>query len=114
MQRINPDWEVSVHDVRGMMSNGDNVLLLDVRQPEEHAFCRVDGAHLVPLPELPQKLDRLEEMADGRRIITICHHGIRSMQAAAILRDAGLTQTHSMAGGIDAWSTEIDPDVPRY
>ena len=114
MQRFNPDWEVSVHDVRRMLSNGDDVLLLDVRQPDEYAFCKLDGAQLVPLPELPQKLDDVENIADGRRIVTVCHRGIRSLKAAALIREAGLTQTHSMAGGMDAWSTEIDPNVPRY
>lgn len=114
MQRINPEWEVSVHDVQNMLSNGDNVLLVDVRQPEEFEFCKINGAHLVPLPELPRQVDKLEDMAAGRRIIAHCHHGVRSMQAAALLREAGLTQTHSMAGGIDAWSAEIDPNVPRY
>jgi len=112
--RINPSWEVSVSDVKAMLDSGANLLLLDVRQPEEHAIGRIDGAHLLPLPDLPNRIDEIRELAGNRQIVTLCHHGGRSLNAAAILRQGGLMQSKSMAGGIDAWSVEIDPRIARY
>lgn len=114
MSRINPDWEVSVTDVKGMLDRSDDFFLLDVRQPEEHAICNISGAHLLPLPDLPNRLDEVRDLADGRPIVAHCHHGGRSLNAAAILRQAGIMQVKSMAGGIDAWSVQIDPLIARY
>jgi adenylyltransferase/sulfurtransferase len=110
---INTEWELSVLDVKGKLERGDDVLLLDVRQPPEYATVRIDGATLVPLPDIPDRLEQLSEHAD-REIITYCHHGGRSLQAAAFLRENGFGQVKSMAGGIDAWSVHIDPALPRY
>lgn len=114
MNRINPDWEVSVTDVNAMLEGGEEFLLLDVRQPEEHAICRINGAHLLPLPDLPNRLEEVRELASGRQIVALCHHGGRSLNAAAILRQAGIMQVKSMAGGIDEWARQIDVEVPRY
>lgn len=114
MTRINPDWEVSVSDVKAMLDSGANFLLLDVRHPEEHAIGRIDGAHLIPLPDLPNRVDEIRELAGDRHVVAHCHHGGRSLNAAAILRQAGMMNCKSMAGGIDAWSVEIDPKIARY
>jgi len=111
---INPDWEISVQDVHHLRSRRQEFLLLDVRQPDEFARCRIDGAHLVPLGELPARLEEVRDLAAGRPVVTQCHHGGRSLSAAAILREAGISTAKSMAGGIDAWSIQIDPTVPRY
>lgn len=87
--------------------------LLDVRQPEEHAFVAFPNSTLVPLGELAA---RMEEIWDWRseEIVVYCHHGIRSAQAVALLRASGFTKAHNLAGGIDRWSTEVDPRLPRY
>lgn len=111
---IDPDWEVSVQEVSAMRKNGQDFLLLDVRQPEEFSICKIAGAHLLPLRDLPDRIAEVRRLAGSRPIITQCHHGVRSLNAAALLRQAGLSQARSMAGGIDAWSILIDANVPRY
>lgn len=92
----------------------DEVTLLDVRNPHEYAHSRIEGARLVPLPELPQRLDELEDAASARHFVVYCHHGPRSTHAVRFLRDAGFPRARNLAGGIDAWSLYVDPSVPRY
>ena len=111
---IDPNWEISVADVDAMRKRGDAFLLLDVRQPEEFAICKIDGAQLIPLHDLESRVDDVKRLAAGKPVVTQCHHGGRSLSAAAILRKAGLADVKSMAGGIDQWSLQIDAKVPRY
>jgi len=87
--------------------------LLDVRQPEEFAIAALPGARLVPLGEL---LERIEELADwqGHEVVVICHHGIRSARAIGWLRSGGFARLHNLMGGMDRWSLEVNPEVPRY
>ncbi|MEX0654397.1 MAG: rhodanese-like domain-containing protein [Phycisphaeraceae bacterium] len=110
---LDRDWEVTPRDVQAMRQRGDRFVLLDCRRPEEHAYARLDGATLVPLQELPQRVAELEAHKD-ERVVVYCHHGRRSLHATALLRQAGFSNVQSMAGGIDLWSRGIDPDVPRY
>ena len=114
MNQADSNWEVSVQDVQQMRKRGEAFFLLDVRQPEEFGICKIEGATLIPLGELAQRLDDLRDMAEGRPIVAHCHHGVRSLSAAALLRQAGLPNVKSMAGGIDAWSVQVDPSVARY
>lgn len=86
-------------------------LLLDVRQPEEHAFVRLAGSRLIPLSELPA---RLGELGPGAAIVAYCHHGVRSRHAALFLRAHGFAHAQSLAGGIDAWARRIDPALGLY
>ena len=88
-------------------------LLLDCRTPEEHSICRINDALLIPMQELPERLAEIEAWRD-KPIIVHCHHGIRSLRVAHWLREKGFTLAQSMKGGIDAWSTDVDPSVPRY
>lgn len=111
---IDPGWEITAQDVKRRLDAGEPLFLLDVRQPQEHTQARISGAHLVPLPELQERIEEVRLKAAGRPIIAHCHHGHRSVQAAAILRQAGLGHALSMAGGIDAWSRAVDGQVPRY
>jgi rhodanese-related sulfurtransferase len=85
-------------------------LLLDVREPWEVQTAAIPGVLNIPMQEIPS---RVAELDAGREIVSICHHGSRSMQVALFLERQGLTM-HNLAGGIDAWSREIDPAVPRY
>lgn len=114
MNQVDPNWEVSVQDVKRMLDDREDFLLLDVRQPDECEICKIDGAELLPLPELDRRLDQLREIANGRPVIAHCHHGGRSLQAAAILRQAGLGEVRSMMGGIHLWAIQIDPNMARY
>lgn len=90
-------------------------VLLDVRQPWEVALARIalPGADAldIPLHELPA---RLHELPEAQPVVCICHHGVRSLQAVAFLVRAGFDSVYNLAGGIDAWSMEVDPGVPRY
>lgn len=87
------------------------VVLLDVRQPEEYALCALPGSVLIPLGELAGRVDEVPD--DGTPVVVYCHHGVRSLTGAAILRAAG-REALSLAGGIDRWSLSVDPAVPRY
>ncbi len=110
---INPEWEVHPLDVHKMKTSGTEIFILDVRQQKEWDIARIDGALLIPLDQLPQRFAELESRRD-KPIVVHCHHGVRSLRAAAWLRQAGFTQVKSMAGGIDAWSLLVDQTVCRY
>ncbi|MGN6388239.1 MAG: rhodanese-like domain-containing protein [Burkholderiaceae bacterium] len=86
-------------------------LLLDVRQPWEYQTCHLPDATLVPLAALPQALAGLDP---AQPVVCICHHGMRSLQAAAFLERQGFADVANLTGGIDAWSIQVDPGVPRY
>lgn len=105
-------FEVSPTDVKRRLDSGETLTLLDVREPEEHQLCEIAGARLIPMRTIPQQLDNLEEMPVP--LIVFCHHGVRSLKVVEWLREQGLTDCLSMAGGIDAWSLSVDPAVPRY
>ena len=108
-----PDWEVTPRQVEAMLRAGTDVVLLDCRTPQELAIARIEGAVPVPLQEVGARLAELEAYED-RKVVTLCHHGVRSLRLAAVLRQQGFKDVKSMAGGIDVWSQEIDPSVPRY
>jgi adenylyltransferase/sulfurtransferase len=92
-------------------TDADGLQIVDVREPFEWELCRLEGAIHIPLGELP---GRLSELDPRREIVTICHHGHRSLRARDILRGAGFSRVRSLKGGLDAWAREIEPDMPRY
>lgn len=102
-----------MEELRDAIAAGEPVRLLDVRNEGEHALVRLEPCTLVPLHELPSRLDEIEDWKDAR-VVVYCHHGIRSRSGAAILEAAGFRDVASLRGGIDAWSARIDPKVPRY
>ncbi len=101
---------MTVEELKKKMDAGEEVVLLDVREPFEYEIANLGGV-LIPLGELPQRLDELDP---SREIVVYCHSGVRSLQAAAFLRSRGFASTKSLSGGISAWSQRIDPSVPRY
>ncbi|HYO81652.1 MAG TPA: rhodanese-like domain-containing protein [Bryobacteraceae bacterium] len=107
-------FEVCVAEVKRRLNAGEPLHLIDVRQPEEHAVAHIDPSRLVPMGEVPQALPELESKADEGTLIVFCHHGVRSANVVQWLRGQGVTECQSMGGGIDAWSLEVDPSVPRY
>jgi rhodanese-related sulfurtransferase len=104
--------EITPAEVKRRMDAREEFSLIDVREPEEHDICRIPGATLIPMREISKQFERLEESAPP--LIVFCHHGVRSLTVVSWLRDQGFNECTSMAGGIDAWSREIDPEVPRY
>jgi rhodanese-related sulfurtransferase len=105
------DLEIAPRDVKSRIARGDAFLFVDVREPWEHDTARIEGSTLIPLREIPAQLGRLQM---AREVVLFCHHGVRSMDAAVWLRSQGVETAKSMGGGIDRWSWEIDPLVPRY
>src|SRR4029077_2586434 len=103
--------EITPREVKERIDRGENLLVVDVREKWEFETSRIEGAALVPLREVPENLPRFE---DAEEIVLFCHHGMRSLDAAAWLRSQGVEGARSMTGGIDRWSAEIDPEVPRY
>ncbi len=110
----NPEWEVSVVEVKAMLDSRASFVFIDVRETHEHQICRIDGANLIPLGELANHAEMIREKAGGKPVIAHCHHGGRSLKAASILREAGVVGAKSMAGGIDEWAIAIDSGVTRY
>lgn len=94
--------------------NSGAAILIDVREPEEYAMARIDGARLIPMQELPAEIKKLDSLANETELLLLCHHGVRSLQAAQWLRQQGLENCLSVTGGIDRWSCEIDSKIPRY
>jgi rhodanese-related sulfurtransferase len=106
--------EISPQDVKRRMDAGEKLHLIDVREPQENSITRIPGSHLVPMRTVPATLQQLEALADEAPLIVYCHHGVRSLNVVNWLRQQGLEACHSLAGGIDRWSIEIDASVPRY
>jgi len=96
---------------REMDEKGSGLVLIDVREPHEWDIAHIEGARLIPLSQLPERLGELDGHAE---IVTHCHHGVRSMKALALLKGAGFNRVRSLAGGIDAWADRIEPGMPRY
>jgi len=105
--------QIKPAELKRKLDAGEPVLLLDVRQPEEHAVCRLPDDLLIPLGELTGRVGEVAPPEDSL-VVVYCHHGVRSLSGAAILARAGIENVASLSGGIEAWSTQIDPSVPRY
>jgi rhodanese-related sulfurtransferase len=105
------EMQISVKEVSERVARGDKLLLVDVREQWEYDLCRISGATLIPLGTIPSNLNAL---LVAEEVICYCHHGMRSLDAAVWLRQQGVGNAKSMAGGIERWSAEIDPNVPRY
>ncbi len=104
--------EISAEDLRReMLDKGSSLVLIDVREPHEWDIAHIEGARLIPLGQLPERLGELDGHAE---IVTQCHHGARSMKALALLKGAGFNRVRSLAGGIDAWADRIEVGMPRY
>lgn len=105
---------MTVEELAKKLTAGTQMLqILDVRSPQERSFARIEPSLFVPLYELSARMDELSDLQD-KIVVVYCHHGVRSAYAANFLVQAGFTDVHNLEGGIDAWSLQIDPEVPRY
>lgn len=111
----NVSEEVTPQDVASWLSFEADIrpLLIDCREAEELEICHIDGAKWIPLGDFPSHVEWIREFAE-RGVLVSCHHGMRSLRATRYLRQQGIERAFSMAGGIDAWSCQIDSSVPRY
>jgi|SRR6266850_302627 len=105
------ELEITPADVKARLDRGESLVFVDVREPWEHQVCKIEGARLIPLGSLAASLQSLPDVDE---VICYCHHGIRSLDAAAWLRFQEIEKAKSLAGGIERWSLEVDPNIPRY
>jgi adenylyltransferase/sulfurtransferase len=103
--------EVTVEDLKARLDRGEEVFILDVRNPEEFQICRIPGSKLIPLPALPQRFGELDR---EREMVVHCKSGMRSQKAIGFLLQQGFLKLKNLKGGILAWAERIDPSVPKY
>jgi adenylyltransferase/sulfurtransferase len=103
--------EVTVEEAQRLLTGPNPPLLIDVRERDEYAVCRIEGSHLIPMNTVPA---RLAEIPQDVPVLVQCHHGGRSMKVTQFLRSKGYARVSNVKGGIDAWSIKVDPKVPRY
>jgi rhodanese-related sulfurtransferase len=106
------DYEISVADVKSMQDAGQGFIVLDVREPWEFDVARIGGSTHIPMGDIPARFN--QELDPDDHIVVVCHHGVRSMNVTAWLRQQGFEKVQSLRGGIDRWSREIDSSVPLY
>jgi adenylyltransferase/sulfurtransferase len=105
------EWEIDVTEVKAKMDRGDDFVLVDVREPHEYQICRIPNSKLIPLGEVPK---RVNELNTADEIVVHCKMGGRSAKAVEFLKQAGFRKVKNMKGGILAWSDKVDPTVPKY
>jgi rhodanese-related sulfurtransferase len=107
------DLEIGARDVAARLKSGETgLILLDVREPWEFATAQIGGSKPMPMGEIPSRV--FQELDPEAPIITVCHSGVRSLNVAVWMRNQGFEKVQSLSGGIDSWSREVDPSVPRY
>ena len=102
--------DIQVEELKRRLDKGDDIFVLDVREPHEYQICNI-GGHLIPLGDLPK---RVSELDSSREIVAHCRSGARSAKAVEFLRQAGFKKVHNLAGGILAWADRVDPKMPKY
>ena len=105
------DYEITPQEVTQRQERNEALTILDVREPWERQTASIGGSLHIPLGDIPS---RLPELDPEQHILVYCHHGVRSLSVTDWLRKQGFEKVQSISGGIDRWSLEIDPRVPRY
>jgi len=105
------DYEISPLDAAALIRE-NKTRLVDVREPWEFATAHIDSSTLIPMGDIPSRAHH--ELDPDEHMVVLCHHGQRSLNVTAWLRNQGFENAQSLRGGIDAWSVEVDPKVPRY
>jgi rhodanese-related sulfurtransferase len=105
------DMEIGAADAAALLKE-KRAKLVDVREPWEFAKTSIEGSLLMPMGEVPARANA--ELDPDERLLVLCHHGVRSMNVTVWMRNQGFEQAQSVRGGIDAWSREVDPQLPRY
>jgi len=103
--------EITPKELKRVMENLEDIVLLDVREPYEYELCRIEGSKLIPLGELGRRLGELDKSAD---IVVYCHVGVRSARAVELLSSGGFGRVRNLKGGIKGWAAEVDPTIPIY
>jgi molybdopterin/thiamine biosynthesis adenylyltransferase/rhodanese-related sulfurtransferase len=103
--------QISARQLKEMLDGGRKLTLLDVREPQEWDITQLPNAKLIPLGEVPERMNELDTADD---IVVYCHHGMRSARAIGFLQKMGFSKLQNLAGGIDAWANQVDKEMPRY
>ena len=106
------DLEITVDQLKAHLATEHPPLLLDVRESWEYATAHIEPSTLIPMNEIPGRAH--QELDEEENILVLCHHGTRSLSVTVWLRQQGFEAAQSVAGGIESWSREVDPSVPRY
>jgi rhodanese-related sulfurtransferase len=106
------DYEITPEEVKAQLDAGVKFTLVDVREPWETEAAHMAGAKLIPMGDVPARAN--QELDPEDHIVVVCHHGVRSMNVTAWLRQQGFERAQSMRGGIDAWARQVDQKVPVY
>jgi rhodanese-related sulfurtransferase len=106
-----PIKQLTAIELKTKIQDKESLFLLDVREPFEYEHAHIADSVLIPLNQIPQ---RLQELDFDKEIVVICHHGMRSMQAANFLTQVGFKQVSNLVGGVDTWSLECDSSMARY
>jgi len=106
------EFEVSTTELKSLLDGGVDVTLLDVREPWEHQASRIAGSKHIPMGEVPARFN--QELDPESHIVVVCHHGVRSLNVTAWLRQQGFEKVQSLRGGIDRWAREVDSSIPLY
>lgn len=106
------NYEVSDTELKSLIDTGADITLLDVREPWEYDAARIVGSKHIPMGDIPARFN--QELDPDSHIVVVCHHGVRSMNVTAWLRQQGFEKVQSLRGGIDRWAREVDPSVPLY
>jgi sulfur-carrier protein adenylyltransferase/sulfurtransferase len=111
VEALPPGDAVGPLELKRMLDQGVALLVLDVREPEEWRICRIPGATLIPLGQLPSRIDELGREQDT---VVMCRSGARSARAVEFLKQQGFTRVRNLTGGILGWADQVDPSMPRY
>jgi len=103
--------ETSPTTLNQRIQQGEDLYLLDVREPWEAALCQLPDAVNIPMGQIP---GRLGELPADRTVVCICHHGMRSLQVAHYLESNGMDSVENLTGGVEGWARDVDPEMPRY
>lgn len=111
--------QITATALKARLDRGERIAVLDVREPVEREHCSIPlpvtaRDLFIPMGELPARLESLKEEAATALVVVYCHLGVRSLQAARWLARQGVADLFNLEGGIDAWSVDVDPAVPRY
>jgi rhodanese-related sulfurtransferase len=106
------DYEIAPEELKALRDAGSEVVLLDVREPWEFDAARIEGSKHIPMGDVPARFN--QELDPEEHIVVVCHHGVRSMNVTAWLRQQGFEKVQSLRGGIDRWARQVDPNVPLY
>ena len=106
------DYEITPEDLKSLRDSANSLVVLDVREPWEYEVAKIAGSKHIVMGDIPARFN--QELDPEDHIVVVCHHGVRSMNVTAWLRQQGFEKAQSLQGGIDRWARQIDPSVPIY